>query len=271
MKYFSILVIIFSCQTMWAQEKHMHKHQADNEPLMKIYPVLFQQTSAEYRALCYQAFNIAKASLDQILTNYKGKQKPAIVTDLDETIIDNSYIEASLIKAGRTYGPGDWKKWVDMAAATAVPGAIDFLKYAKSKGVTIFYISNRDTGAVNATLKNLIKLDIPDAKRENLLFMAGVSSKESRREKVESEYDIIMLLGDNLNDFTTEFEKRPISDRFLETDKAREQWGTRFIVLPNATYGEWESAVIDYKKGLTPMQKDSLRRDKLITPCCIKD
>src|SRR5579875_890289 len=63
-----------------------------------IYPVLWQQTAAEYRALCYQAYNIATLRLQQLSRKTKRKKNLAIITDIDETVLDNSYFEVELIK-----------------------------------------------------------------------------------------------------------------------------------------------------------------------------
>jgi 5'-nucleotidase (lipoprotein e(P4) family) len=222
----------------------------------KLLPVLWQQHAAEYRALCYQAFNIATVRLNEA-TRTK-QRRLAIVTDLDETILDNSYSEAQMLKEGKSFTQAGWKQWTNRSAATAVPGAVEFLQLAKKKGVSIFYISNRDTTEINSTLANLKNLGLPDADRQHMLFLANTSSKESRREAVASTHKIFMLIGDNLNDFTKAFEKGTIGQRFAETDKARTEWGKKFIVLPNSTYGEWENALTGYSRNLSPRQKDSV-------------
>lgn len=227
------------------------------------YPILWQQTAAEYRALCYQAFNVAALRLHAIPAKKFRKEKLAIITDLDETILDNSYSNAQLIKEGKTYNSSTWKNWTSKSAATAVPGAVDFLNEASKKGVTIFYISNRDTTEVQSTLLNLKNLQLPNADTAHMLFLLNTSSKEARRKIVMSQYNVVMLLGDNLNDFMNVFEKKPIADRFIETDKERAEWGNKFIVLPNATYGEWENALYNYQRNLTPEQKEALRKSLL--------
>lgn len=230
---------------------------------IKSYPVLFQQTAAEYRALCYQAFNLAHLRLQEIPKRKLRKKKLAIVTDLDETILDNSYSEAQLIKQGKEYSSQAWKQWTNRSAATALPGAVEFLQHAKQKGLSIFYISNRDTGEIASTLLNLQKLQLPDADTAHMLFLLNTSSKEARRQKVMSAYEIVMLLGDNLTDFTTAFEKKSIDIRKEEADKVKEEWGRKFIVLPNAIYGEWENALYDYERNLTPAQKEAKRQARL--------
>jgi len=250
------VLLIVVCNTIIAQ--------TDTSKIsVKEFPVLFQQTAAEYRALCYQAFNIAQLRIDQIPKRKLRKEKLAIITDLDETILDNSYSEAQLIKEGKEYSPQSWKNWTNQSAATAVPGSVEFLLYAKSKGISIYYISNRDSTEVGSTLINLQKLQLPDADTAHMLFLTKTSSKEERRLTVEATHTIVMLIGDNLNDFTKAFEKGTIAQRFTETDKEQAEWGRKFIVLPNPTYGEWESALYDYQRGLTPEQKEMKRREKM--------
>ena len=143
------------------------------------------------------------------------------------------------------------------------PGSVEFLLYAKSKGISIYYISNRDSTEVGSTLINLQKLQLPDADTAHMLFLTKTSSKEERRLTVEATHTIVMLIGDNLNDFTKAFEKGTIAQRFTETDKEQAEWGRKFIVLPNPTYGEWESALYDYQRGLTPEQKEMKRVEKM--------
>ena len=260
-KHFLHLVLVLTCYCANAQTMQaMHQQ---SESLLKEYPVLWQQTSAEYRALCYQAFNIAKLRLDQIPNRQLRKQKLAIITDLDETILDNSFSEAQLIKEGKEHNSSTWKNWTSKSAATAVPGAVDFLNSASKKGITIFYISNRDTADIQSTLSNLKKLGLPNADTLHMLFLSNTSSKEIRRQMVAAQYNVVMLLGDNLNDFNALFEKKTIADRFTETDKVKDEWGKKFIVLPNSTYGEWENALYNYQKNLTPQQKETLRKQLL--------
>ncbi len=214
---------------------------------LKLYSLLFQQTAAEYRALCYQAFNTARTHLDEMLKQNPQKKNLAIITDLDETILDNSEIFAQKIITGKEISYADWQRWLNKPNLPTVPGGVEFLQYAGSKGVHIFYISNRDVRGVPVTLTILQKLRLPDADTSNMLFMSDDFSKESRRQTVMKNYDVVMLLGDNLDDFMQVFESRPINERFAATDSLKNEWGKKFIVLPNAVYGEWENALFDYE------------------------
>ena len=66
-----------------------------------------------------------------------------------------------------------------------------------------------------------------------------------------------------VGDFLKVFEALPIAERFTETDKWKDEWGKKFIVLPNPTYGEWENALYQYKRGLTNQQKEAIRKELL--------
>jgi 5''-nucleotidase, lipoprotein e(P4) family len=261
MKKYIAGCLVFLLGTVLQAQQAMHE---SDETLLKEYPVLFQQQAAEYRALCYQAFNMAMAQIDALPRRKLRKGKLAIITDLDETIIDNSYHEARLIREGKSFSSESWKAWTSRSAATAVPGAVEFLQAAKQKGISIFYISNRDMADVNSTLLNLQKLQLPDADTAHLLLMSSTSAKEPRRQRVMQNHNVIMLMGDNLNDFLTVFEKRPADARKAATDSLRLEWGKRFIVLPNIMYGEWENAIYEYKRNLSPAEKEAMRQEKLI-------
>jgi 5'-nucleotidase (lipoprotein e(P4) family) len=229
----------------------------------KLLPVLWQQHAAEYRALCYQAFNLASERLEKVKKKHRGLPY-AIITDIDETVLDNSRHEAQLIVNHDQYNYRSWKRWTDLSQATAVPGAVEFLKSASAKGISIFYVSNRDSSEIQSSLINLKKLNFPDADSAHVLFKKKTSSKEERRLQVTKNYNVIMLLGDNLNDFLQVFEKKSSIDRMSEVDKLQTEWGKRFIVLPNSVYGEWENALLEYQRNLTPVKKEKMLRNKLI-------
>jgi 5'-nucleotidase (lipoprotein e(P4) family) len=236
---------------------------ADNE--YQIGAVLYFQTAAENRALFYQAFELAKLRLDQKLKEcekLKKKLPCAVVTDIDETALDNSPNLAFLIKNRRASNADDWQKWFDMQAAKPLPGALEFFKYAASKNIRVFYVSNREAAQKSATVGNLQKAGFPDASDETVLLRAETSSKEPRRQMIAQKHRIVMLLGDNLNDLAQVFERKSITDRFAAVDNLKADFGSRFIVLPNPMYGEWESAIYDYARR-TDEEKATLRRNAL--------
>jgi len=237
--------------------------------------VLYQQKAAEYRALAYQAFNIARWQLDADLDKKNFKKLPkderkkprAIIVDIDETVLDNSPASANTAKNNLPFNVRDWYAWGEMRKAKAVPGAVDFLNYAVTKGVKIFYITNRDEVQKQATLDNLKSVGFNDVSADNVWLRQSPaeSTKEPRRLSVAAKFRIVMLMGDNLDDFSNVFERKSIADRFSEADKARELWGKRFIVLPNAMYGTWENGVYNYER-LSEQQKAERRSAALELP-----
>ena len=232
-----------------------------NEQL--VMATLWMQTSAEFRALCYQSFNLAKMNLDIFLAAHTGSKKVAVIVDADETVIDNSAYEAFLIGNDFGYSSKTWTPWMAAAQATAIPGALEFLNYAKEKGVEIFYVTNRKMVGYDGTEKNLKALGFPDVDKKHLLLRTGSSDKQERRDIVAKDYEIAFLMGDNLNDFASVFAKKPVADRFAEVDKIKDTWGKKFIVLPNPTYGEWEGSVYKGNWGASPAEKDKMRKDHL--------
>ena len=108
--------------------------------------VLWFQTAGEAHALQYQAYNIARLRLDSDLRNKKLTGKRAVVVDIDETIVDNITYEAQMIRINRGF-PYEWEKWIDMAEAKSLPGAVEFLTYAASKGVDVYWLHCRSAGS----------------------------------------------------------------------------------------------------------------------------
>jgi len=228
----------------------------------KLYASAFMQRAAEYHALCLQSFNIAHWRMDEILRTNTNTKPKAIITDLDETILDNSADEVHRDLQGKQFDPVEWNKWTAMAAADTIPGGFSFLKYAASKGVEIFYITNRDEKDREGTLKNLQKFNFPNTDNVHLLVRQNTSSKETRRQQVMADHDVILLLGDNLSDFSSLWDKKTMQERLQNVEQQSNLFGNRFIVLPNPIYGDWESAMYQYKP-LSPVQKDSAVRSLL--------
>ncbi|MEO6405360.1 MAG: 5'-nucleotidase, lipoprotein e(P4) family [Ferruginibacter sp.] len=258
----AMLMLIIGC-------KSTSKIPQNKQPLLpqnitiggKLFTTIYQQKSAEYRALCYQAYNIARLRID----NYKATDgRPlAIITDIDETIFDNSPYAAHRGLHGKDYESVSWYEWTDKSAADTMPGAGSFLKYAASKNIEIFYVTNREKRERMSTLKNLQRFALPNANEAHLLTRVTVSSKEERRMTVASSHNIILLMGDNLADFSVLFDKKPADERQRNTDASAAEFGKRFIIFPNPDYGDWEGALNKYNYALSVMQKDSIIKASL--------
>lgn len=215
------------------------------------------QSSAEYKALSHQAYNIATLQLKYALKNTPAGKKRAIVLDLDETVLDNSAYQATMITEGFDY-PTYWAEWVAKEEATAVPGAKEFLDFAKSQNVEIFYITNRSISEIASTVSNLKKLGIP-VKDQNVLGKDKDSNKTLRRDTLAKSYNIVLFVGDNINDFSEFYYKKSVADKNAQVEKDKAQFGRKFIVLPNPLYGDWESAIFEYDYSKTPEVKNQNR------------
>ena len=257
------LLLIISVPTSFAQTPGQPP--AENEYLEGA--VLWQQTSGERRALSYQAFSLARMLLDRDLrSNHRNGKPRAIIVDLDETILDNSLNEGMRLKNGVAFNQKDWTDWVNRAEATAVPGSLEFLRYATSRGVRVFYITNRNDSQKQGTAINLKKLGFPNINDQTLLVQTDLSSssKEPRRQTVGAKYRIVLLMGDDLNDFAAVFEdSKTVESRVEEADRNKDQFGTRFIMLPNPMYGSWETAIYGSGSKLSEAEKAAKRKEAL--------
>lgn len=224
---------------------------------------LFVQQAAEYRALCYQAFNVASWQLSSLIDS-DADMLPAIVLDLDETVMDNSPYSAWQVLYDSAFSSSSWKRWTDRADAALIPGALAFLHTADELGVAIFYVSNRTEDERESTLANLRNLGVPQAEHENLLLKTITSVKDERRNAIEEQgYSIVMLIGDNLGDISGLFDRQNSDRRAMVTDSLQHHFGRKYIVLPNPVYGEWERALYDYDNSLTPRERHKILRSIL--------
>lgn len=224
--------------------------------------VLWFQTAAEARALYYQAFNLAEMKLDEALQSHTGGEKLAVIVDIDETVLDNSPCRVELIKTDKDFATC-WLEWVDLIEAKPLPGAKEFLDYTASRGVEVFYVSNRFEAQREVTRENLVSVGFPYADDDHIYLREGGPSKESRRQAIAENYEIILLIGDNVNDFADVFQDKLVPDRAAEVDSLKDEFGNTFIVLPNPMYGDWEDAVYEYERPLRDEEKDSLRKEML--------
>jgi len=261
-----MLLSLFCSQVASAQAPtKTTQSQSDTEYLEGA--VLWQQTSGERRALSYQAFALARMMLDRDLRmNHRNWRQRAIIVDLDETILDNSRNEARIVKEGVPFTPDSFTAWVNRAECDAVPGAVGFLRYANSRRVRIFYVSNRKQIEREGTARNLKKLGFPNVNDETLLLRpeSGEMIKEPRRVAVSARYRIVLLMGDDLNDFAAVFENsKTIDSRNESVEQNKAQFGTRFIVLPNPMYGNWETAIYGFGSKLSEAEQAAIRKRTL--------
>jgi acid phosphatase len=195
---------------------------------------------------------------------------PAIIVDVDETVLDNSPYQVGLIHKNETFNDATWNAWVDEARATAVAGAPEFAQAAARRGITMIYLTNREHAKSDVTRRNLAAVGFPAANEAQFLGL-GVetpgcvpkgSDKGCRRQFVAQRYRVLMQFGDQLGDFVS------VADNGLEARAAQlqglEAWvGQRWFMLANPSYGSWDSALYGNDRSLSPEAQRAAKRAAL--------
>lgn len=274
----ALLVLLGACATP--------RPSTDTAPALRtnenLNSVLWTQTSAEYAATAIQAYQGATVMLDRALADSTWTAAleqleqgdyhdlpPAVILDVDETVLDNSIYQARLVQHGAEFSRGSWQAWVREEKATPVPGALAFTQYADERGVAVFYVTNRRHEVEPATRNNLTAYDFPLPGDEDRILTRAeqpdwTGDKGTRRTAVAGTHRIVLMLGDNLGDFLSGVEVS-MAERAEMTQRYAEYWGTRWFVFPNPQYGSWDGALIDYDYSLSRAEKLQRKYDHLDT------
>lgn len=222
---------------------------ADNEGLHNplLWAVAWKQTAAEFGAICHQAYNVARMRLDLALENRKGGDKRlAVITDMDNTIIQAANYWGYLINEGHEFfDDAIWDRWMPKNLIQAVPGSQDFLAYCDENDVEIFYVSNRDQGdrTYEYALSQLALMNFPQADEEHVTVNQETSNKMAIKERVSVSHNLVLMLGDNLNDYKRDYYVTDVDERYALMERDRDEYGRDFILLPNPTDGHWVRAI----------------------------
>ena len=244
----------------------------------ELHATMFQQSAAEYRATVVQIFRTAGSRIDGLISQPDASaldgqveaagKPPAIIVDVDETMLDNTPWQVRAMRSGTAY-PEGWAEWCEEASARALPGAVAFTQAAAERGVTIFYVTNRDVSVDSATTRNLQAQGFPMAPGRDVVLTKNerpdwTSDKSSRRRFVAESHRVIMMLGDNLGDFVgDEYTRLENQGRNDAVDTFADHWGHDWFMIPNAIYGGWSSAAVGYQRGLSPTMELRLKLESL--------
>ncbi len=231
---------------------------------------LWMQRSVEYKANALAVYALGRLRLDEALadrgwtaaTEQAGAYQdlpPAVVLDLDETAMDNSAYQVGLVTTNGEFAPKSWDAWVKAEKATAVPGAVEFTRYADSKGVKVFYVTNRNADQEDATRRNAEALGFPMGGNVDTFLMSKEkpdwgSAKGSRRAYVAKDYRILLLFGDNYGDFS-DASNGSEADRLKAFEAAKAHFGRDWLMLANPGYGSFESAPYQHNFKLSADEK----------------
>lgn len=274
------IIFILICALALPTVAQVNANDAGSDYLLA---TLWYQRSQECRANMASQFELAKLRLDQALkdrhwtaapeeqkTNFKRKP-PAVILDIDETVLDNTPFVGWLIEQDAYYNKEvwpDWDRWIQAGRAKALPGALEFVNHAISKGVKVFYISNRVYSQEEATRKNLKAEGFNIDEHEDTVLLKHErpewsSKKGIRRQVVADKYRIVLLLGNDLEDFVDQA-RSGLQERDRLFERYRSFWGRRWIVLPCPVYGSWDEAAYNFDYSLSRPQMQNLMKEKLL-------
>ncbi len=231
--------------TAYAQEAP-DERVAQGNPLT--YALAWKQTAAEYQALYYQGFNIARLHVEAALQARQSGDKPlAVITDVDDTVLHPLSYWGALVKQRMDFfDDALWDRWVEANQVTATPGALAFLEFCARNGVEVFYVTSRDQGEQTEAfaLANLTRVGFPFADANHVTVLRDSSNKEPRQDAIMADYQVVVMLGDSLNDFRRKFYVRgDIEGRIAVMEEDRDKFGHQYVVFPNPTDGHWLAAI----------------------------
>lgn len=292
-------LLLFSFSAIALNPSEMTQRELNNQSILTINWV---QTSGEYRALAYQGFNVGRMAFDKAMEH--NISNPAVLMDLDETLLDNTPYQANLIGTNEGFNSRTWNQWILAEQTRAIPGAVDFVNYINESGGKVFFISNRGNSTTNdpnnndlelATMNNMLELGFEGITEETLLLKGEFTktingrtntNKQWRMEAITEgmvdgiNHNAVIYVGDNLNDFS-EIDKNDNEVRKEFVDDTQAQQGIlivtedgfkpAYISIPNPMYGYWENGLYNAETfgkssiwDLTPTQKSLQRIESLI-------
>ncbi len=247
---------------------------------------LWMRTSAEYVACCEQTYLAAKSALDAgrkdptwsaipsqaaELAKQPSDAKPlpvAVILDVDETVLDNSDFQVELIEQDSEYSVEAFDAWVEKGVAMPLPGVVDFIQYCQQSGVEVFYLTNRTVRQERATARNLasqglMQPDIVDHLLTKEERDDWGTDKETRRRFLAERFRVLLMIGDDLNDFASTGDKPSPEARREIGLTNKDRWGKTWFMVPNADYGGWERALFKFDDKLPRAEKLSAKRRHL--------
>lgn len=243
----AFLAGMFFCQSVFSQPAGSDVPlRTDGNPLS--YALAWKQTSAEYRALYHQGFNIARLHVERALGDRRAGSKPlAVITDVDDTVLHVLSYWGYLVNNNKDFFEDPlWDDWIAQDLVTAAPGALEFLRFCAENNVDVFYVTSRDQGesTLEIALSNLRSVGAPQANEQHVTALRESSNKEIRQDEIMQSHEVVVMLGDNLNDFRRKYYIRgDVDARIAAMEQDSHLFGIEYIMFPNPTDGHWLAAI----------------------------
>lgn len=237
-----------------------------------LYALAWKQTAAEYQALYYQGFNIARRQVEAALERRQPGDRPlAVVTDVDDTVLHSLTYWGHLVERNMDFfDDAVWDRWVESNRFTPTPGALEFLAFCAANDVQVFYVTSRDQGekTLAFALENLSSVGFPFVDEAHVTVLRDSSNKEPRQDALMAEYNVLTFLGDNLNDFRRKYYIRSdVDGRINAMAQDKDKFGSEYVIFPNPTDGQWLAAIFGESEPAATeanreILKDAARRQR---------
>ena len=216
--------------------------------------VKWYHDSVEKKAITLEVYNLAKIKISKKIDADKLKSGAwGVILDIDETTLDNSWLEYDHYK-NYQYDSDSYDKSLKEKKSIAVPGAKMLTDYVHEKGGFVSLVTNRtgnDEKLIKATKENL---DEQGLHYDQILFAnkneKDYSNKNPRFKAVESgkysdeiiytkklpAHGVVAYFGDNIQDFP-----RLTQENMKTADDSQfDVFGSKYFILPNPMYGSWQ-------------------------------
>lgn len=256
------LVAMILALPVQAQDSQSAAENSRNNLMMAM---AWKQTAAEFRALYHQGFNLARLRVELALAQRKDNSTPlAVISDVDETLLLANDYWGYLIEQGQDFfDDAIWDRWVAENRAVASPGALEFLRFCESNSVEVFYVSNRDQGETTDQLviENLNAAGFPYVDKQHLRVLRESSDKEAVQQQIREDFEVVVLLGDNLNDFARKYYSTDVEQRLALMEEDKNRYGQQYILFPNPTDGHWIRAIFGESEPPASDENRSILKD----------
>ncbi len=158
----------------------------------------------------------------------------AVVSDVDETLVDNSGYQ---LETFGNFTPETWAVWEEQGKAVAYPGSVELVAQVHELGGKMAFVTNRANHPATLALLQAQGLWMEG---DVLCTRTESSDKSARRASVleggslcgwpEMPVQVLGYWGDQMGDF-------PSADE--ASSAPAEDWGETWFMLPNPMYGSW--------------------------------
>lgn len=227
--------------------------------------VAWKQTAAEYRALYHQGYNVARMHVELALAKRKAGDRPlAVVSDVDDTVLlPLAYWGHMVNRKLDFFDDPIWDAWIPKNQMVLAPGAKEFFDFCKANQVEVFYITSRDQGekTFEYAMEHLRLAQLPNVDPQHVTVLRESSNKQPRQDEIAKTHDIVVFLGDNLNDFRRKYYSKNVDERLQLMESDRNEYGRRYIVFPNPTDGHWMRAIFgDSEPPATDANRETFKK-----------